>query len=256
MFIDSDDERMARVYGTAARIANPDKRLTNGHGDGWELLETTYTLWGEPRRAGPSEGGTEYEIVENLFGTVRAPSLDGPSGRWDDAIDAVGADLGIDSEDSVEKARETIDGLPQTLDAVAVVEFADSMTTERLVAFNRRHKICGGAGVSYIYSPSYYDDSSTPPSMNAVVWNRDMTKKDIWADLTYHPMEGAGPAPRRRTLRWDFRAPRRARLHCAAADQRRLPTGLRVGDHAAFDDSDAHPHARSTVTCRPAGVRA
>jgi hypothetical protein len=65
------------------------------------------------------------------------------------------------------------------------VEFADPMTTERLVAFNRRHRICGGADVSYIYSPSYYDDSSDPASLNAVVWNRDMTDDNIRADLTY-----------------------------------------------------------------------
>ncbi|MFE3454557.1 hypothetical protein ACFXJ8_37110 [Nonomuraea sp. NPDC059194] len=84
-----------------------------------------------------------------------------------------------------EKARKSIDGLPQTLEAVAVVEFAGSLTTERLVAFNRRHNICGGADVSYIYSPSYSDDSSEPSSLNAVVWNRDMTKDDIWPDLTY-----------------------------------------------------------------------
>ncbi|RVX45441.1 hypothetical protein EDD27_8236 [Nonomuraea polychroma] len=184
VFIDFDDERVAQVYATAARVANPDKRLSHGYGNGGGLLETTYTLWGEPRRAGPRAGATEYEIVENLFGTVRAPSLDGPSGSLADAIGFVDVDPGVD-EVLTEKARKTIDGLPQTLDAVAVVEFADSMTTERLVAFNRRHRTCGGADVSYIYSPSYYDDSSEPASLNAVVWNRGMTEDNIQADLTY-----------------------------------------------------------------------
>ncbi|MGW0194642.1 hypothetical protein [Nonomuraea sp. NPDC003201] len=74
-----DDERTALVYGTAARVANPDKRLSDGHGDAGWLLHTTYTLQGEPRLAGPSKGWKEYEIVPNWFGTVRAPSLDGPS---------------------------------------------------------------------------------------------------------------------------------------------------------------------------------
>ncbi|TMR98814.1 hypothetical protein [Nonomuraea basaltis] len=184
VFIDSDNERMARVYGTAARVANPDKRLSHGYGAGGGLLEMTYMLWGEPRRAGPGEGGTGYEIVEDLFGTVRASSLDGPSGSLAGAIDSVEADPGVDGE-LAEKARKTIDGLPQTLDAVAVVGFAHSMTTERLVAFNRRHRICGGADVSYIYSPSSYDDSTDPASLNAVVWNRDMTEDHIRADLTY-----------------------------------------------------------------------
>ncbi|MEU7742280.1 hypothetical protein [Nonomuraea sp. NPDC049158] len=182
VFIDpSDDARIAEVYGTAARIANPDKRLSYGYGSGGGLLEASYTLRGEPRRAGPSAGWTDYEIVENLFGTVRAPSLDGPVGSLNDAIDSVDPDSGFDKEE----VRKTIDGLPQTLEAVAVVEFAHPMATERLVAFNRRHTLCGGAGVSYIYAPSYYDDSDEPASMNAVVWNRDMTKDQTLTDLTY-----------------------------------------------------------------------
>ncbi|WP_433359176.1 hypothetical protein [Streptosporangium sp. CA-115845] len=178
------DERTARVYGTAARVANPDKRLFYGYSDAGGLLETTYTLWGEPLRAGPGEGETGYEIVENLFGAVRAPSLDGPSGSLADAITSVEADPDVDREPT-EEARKTIDGLPQTLDAVAVVEFTHPMTTDRLVAFNRRHKLCGGGDVSYIYSPSYYDDSSGDPPLNAVVWNRDMTKEHSWEELNY-----------------------------------------------------------------------
>ncbi|MEV4378379.1 hypothetical protein [Streptosporangium sp. NPDC049644] len=111
LFIDFDDERTARVYGTAARVANPDKRLFYGYGDGGGLLETTYMLWGEPRRAGPGEGETKYEIVENLFGAVRAPSLDGPSGSLGDAIDSVQADPSV-GMGPAETARKTIDGLP------------------------------------------------------------------------------------------------------------------------------------------------
>ncbi|WP_329425310.1 hypothetical protein OG339_33830 [Streptosporangium sp. NBC_01495] len=183
LFVDFDDERMARVYGTAARVANPDKRLLFDYSDGGGLLETTYTLRGEPRRAGPGEGRTGYKIVENLFGTIRAPHLDGPSGVLGDAIDSVDVDLGVNKA-LTEEARKTVDGLPQTLEAVAVVEFTHPMTTERLVAFNRRHEFCGGKDVSYIYAPSFYDDSSKVTSMNAVVWNRDMTKQH-WEDLTY-----------------------------------------------------------------------
>ncbi|MEV4161759.1 hypothetical protein [Nonomuraea dietziae] len=183
VFINLEDERMAQVYATAARVANPDKRLSPGYRQDGGLLETTLTLWGEPRRAGPSEGEVRYEIVEDLFG-VHAPSLDGPSGDLADAIAVVEADPGADTE-STERARKTIDGLPQTLDAVAVVEFSHSMTTERLVTFNRRHKICGGADVSYIYSPYYYDDSSSDPRVNAVVWNRDMTQQHSWTEVAY-----------------------------------------------------------------------
>ncbi|MEU7857903.1 hypothetical protein [Nonomuraea sp. NPDC049141] len=184
LFTDFGDERVAQVYGTAARVVNPDKRLTSGYSDGGALWGTTYTLLGEPRKAGRGEGEEEYAIEENSFGSVRAPSLGGPSGGLARAIDSVEEDADVDKE-LTEEARKTIDALPQTLDAVAVVEFADSMTAERLVAFNRRHSICGGADVSYIYSLSYYDDSSDPPSANAVVWNRDMTKDGFSTEVSY-----------------------------------------------------------------------
>ncbi|WP_433352023.1 hypothetical protein ACQP25_03345 [Microtetraspora malaysiensis] len=184
VFLDTDNGRMALVYGTAAHVVNPDKRLQHGYGGDGGLLKTTYTMTGEPRRAGPSEGETEYHIVYSRFGTVRAPSLDGPSGRLAAAIASVEADPGVDRE-AAEKARKTIDGLPQTLDAVAVVEFVHSMSTKQLLAFNRRHEICGGADISYIYSPSFYDDSADPASLNAVVWNRYMIEDPIPTELTY-----------------------------------------------------------------------
>lgn len=200
VFVDFGDERMAQVYGTAARVANPDKRLPHGYHDGGGLLEPTYTLWGEPRRAGPSGGGTEYEIAENLFGNVRAPSLGAPSGSVADAIGYVDADPGVDEALRL-KARKAIDALPQTLDAVAVVDFADPMTAERLVAFNRKHRICGGADVSYIYQPSFYDDSSDPASLNAVVWNRDMIEDPSRAELKYQ-CETEPEAALREFRRW------------------------------------------------------
>ncbi|MFB9679461.1 hypothetical protein [Streptosporangium vulgare] len=183
LFVGFDDERTALVYGTAARVVNPDKRLTYGYSDGGGLLGTTYTLRGEPRRAGPSEDRKEYEITEDLFGAVRASSFDGPSGSLADTIDSVDWELGVDRA-VTEEARKTVDALPQTLRAVAVLEFTHPMTTEQLVAFNRRHEFCGGWDVSYIYSPYYYDDSSYDPPLSAVVWNRGLTKEP-WEDLTY-----------------------------------------------------------------------
>jgi hypothetical protein len=185
LFIGFDDERMAQVYATTARVANPDKRLPYGHLEWGGLLESTYTLQGEPRRVGPSEGETEYQITENLLGAVRAPSLGGPSGSLDSAIGGVGSDDAEFDEVRAERARKTIDGLPQTLEAVAVVEYKDEMTAERLVGFQHRHKICGGEDLSYIYYPSYYDDSDDPPSLNAIVWNRGMAKEPSWQGLTY-----------------------------------------------------------------------
>ncbi|MFF4991606.1 hypothetical protein ACFY19_30795 [Streptosporangium saharense] len=180
-FGDLDDKRLAQVYGTAARITNPDKRLSTGYSDGGRLLGTTYTLTGEPRRADHDQPWREYEITKDLFGVIRAPSLSGPSGRLGDAITAVDANPGEDKT-LTEASRKTIDALPQTLEAVAVVEFTHAMTTEQLVAFNRKHRLCGGKDVSYVYAPSSYDDSDPIPLTNAIVWNRGMTAE---GDLTY-----------------------------------------------------------------------
>ncbi|GII03054.1 hypothetical protein [Planobispora takensis] len=60
-------------------------------------------------------------------------------------------------EHVAEKARKIIDGLPPTLEAAAIVEFAHPMRAESHVDFNRKHKICGGADVSCIYLPSFFD---------------------------------------------------------------------------------------------------
>lgn len=180
-FVDLDDKRLAQVYGTTARITNPDKRLSIGYSDGGGLLGTTYTLTGEPRRADHDQPSREYEITKDLFGVIRAPSLSGPSGRLGDAITAVETDPGANSA-LTEASRKTIDALPQSLEAVAVVEFVHAMTTEQLVAFNRKHRLCGGEDVSYVYAPSYYDDSDSIPLTNAIVWNRGMTAE---GDLTY-----------------------------------------------------------------------
>ncbi|GIH91104.1 hypothetical protein ACFFMN_08925 [Planobispora siamensis] len=100
------------------------------------------------------------------------------------ALAVMDGDNGRD-EHVAEKARKIIDGLPPTLEAAAIVEFAHPMSTEPLVDFNRKNKICGGADVSYIYLPSFFDDSSDPSSLSAVVWNRDMTLENTWVGLSY-----------------------------------------------------------------------
>ncbi|MFD9947824.1 hypothetical protein ACFWYW_11130 [Nonomuraea sp. NPDC059023] len=191
VFVDFGTEQKASMYGTAARIANPDKRFVYGSSHDSGLLESRYTLWGEPRRAGPSEGRTEYTITENVFGSVRAPFLDKPDGSVADAIDYV--ETGHDPAGK-DKVREIIDALPQTLKTVAVVEFTREMTTTQLMAFNRAYKICGGPDVSYIYYPSYYDDSSDPDSMNAITWNRDMTRDTYMPEVQYQCEGEPSPA--------------------------------------------------------------
>ncbi|MEV0826625.1 hypothetical protein [Nonomuraea rubra] len=193
LFLPSGDERMAKVHGTAARVANPDKRVSHGFDSGETLLQSAYTIWAEPRLAGYSEP-ERYDIVETLFGTIHAPNLDGPSGNLGDAISAV--ETGPD-EGEKETARKTIDALPQTLVATAVVEFTHPMTAEQLIAFNRRHILRGGPDVSYIYSPpSHYDDSDPSPPRNAVVWNRNMIEENTWEEFTYEHETEPGTALR------------------------------------------------------------
>ncbi|NRQ31512.1 hypothetical protein HII36_06605 [Nonomuraea sp. NN258] len=176
LWLFGDDRRMVEVYGTAARVANPHERLSNGYGGSGGLLATAHRMWGEPRLAGPGGGERDHEIVLDVFGNLRAPSLGGPTGGVADALA-----MGHAPADQVKKV---IDGLPQTLVAVAVVEFETPLTTERLVAFNAEHRICGGADVSYVYDVPFADDSSDPSSYNAIVWNRGMVL-DYWEKVDH-----------------------------------------------------------------------
>ena len=155
--------------------------MPSGRGLGWQqrILPLVVALLpaSKRRRRGGLSGPVEGETGVRTKGAL--PDIE----LW---VQGSAGPRPIRSEESVTAgAKKTIDGLPQTLDAVAVVVFANSMPAEQLVAFNRRHKICGGADVSYIYSPSFYDDSSGEPPLNAVVWNRDMAKEDSWPELAY-----------------------------------------------------------------------
>ncbi|MBB3732840.1 hypothetical protein [Nonomuraea dietziae] len=103
--INLDDERMAQVYATAARVANPGQAPGARLPPGWGTAGDDPHAVGGAAQGRSQRGEGRYEIVEDLFG-VRAPSLDGPSGDLADAIAVVEADPGADTE-STEKARKT-----------------------------------------------------------------------------------------------------------------------------------------------------
>ncbi|MFD0468107.1 hypothetical protein ACFQ0B_07155 [Nonomuraea thailandensis] len=105
LFLPSGGERVATVHGTAARVANPDKRLSGGSDSGETLWQSAYAMWGEPRLAGRSEP-ERYEIVESLFGTVRAPSSTGRPASW--------ATRSAPSKPTPTRDRSTSPGRPST----------------------------------------------------------------------------------------------------------------------------------------------
>ncbi|MEU4829316.1 hypothetical protein [Streptosporangium sp. NPDC023615] len=152
VFVDFGEERTAEIRATATRVANPERRL-HGWPDSSRLTDAISSVeWVSRIDAKPPEGA--WKVPEE----VRK--------GWEKT-----------AEKTKEDVRKTIGKLPRTLDALAVVEFTHAMTTERLIAFNRRHKLCGGTDVSYVYSPYQYDDSSGDPPMSEVVWNRDLSEE-------------------------------------------------------------------------------
>ncbi|GAA3039135.1 hypothetical protein [Streptosporangium longisporum] len=133
----------------------------------------TYVDFGQWRAAGIRATADRVANPERRLDTWPTSS------RLTHAIDWIGLTSHVDAkvmgdQQAKEEARTTIGRLPRTLDALAVVHFAHPMTTERLIAFNRRHELCGGVDVSYVYALGYHDDSGSDPPTNRVVWNRDM----------------------------------------------------------------------------------
>ncbi|MFI6508097.1 hypothetical protein ACIBCT_10870 [Streptosporangium sp. NPDC050855] len=151
VFVDFGEERAARVRATAARIANPERRL-----DTW------------PNGSRVTEGINSLDWISD----IDAKSVDEAQ-----TVAEQDREIAERNRKTKEEARKIIRKLPQTLDALAVVDFTHAMTTEQLIAFNRRHELCGGADISYVYSLGYYDDSSDDPETSEVVWNRDLSEE-------------------------------------------------------------------------------
>ncbi|GII80726.1 hypothetical protein Sru01_57080 [Sphaerisporangium rufum] len=139
------DRRMYEVLGTALQIANPGYRIQLGEISTAPLsmslkvgISPVRAVGGFTFTAGPEFADRKDEITQDFFGRVQHPPLghDTETSLTYDLYD-IGTGNGPKKE-----MREVLARLPQTMAALAVVEFATPMTSTELLAFARQYGEC------------------------------------------------------------------------------------------------------------------
>ncbi|MFG1619889.1 hypothetical protein ACGFI3_44670 [Nonomuraea wenchangensis] len=135
------DDRMLNVLGTALQVANPGYQV-----DAMMCCDTTpfslsFTVRLTPLRAGgystPNQfGGADFTVSQNQFGRVDWP----PPGFLKEtslftALDSVGTDAPPGKADT----KKILDRLPESMYALAVVDFAEPLGEREFSAFVQRH---------------------------------------------------------------------------------------------------------------------
>ncbi|WP_283135222.1 hypothetical protein [Rhizohabitans arisaemae] len=136
------DDRMLDVLGTALQVANPGYST-----DAWRCCDATafslsFSMRLTPLRAGgfssPDQvsGGAVFTVSQNQFGRVEWP----PPGFIKEtplftALDSVGTDASPSKADT----KRILDRLPESMYALAVVDFAKPLGESEFSAFVRRH---------------------------------------------------------------------------------------------------------------------
>ncbi|MFI7132155.1 hypothetical protein ACIBQ1_41215 [Nonomuraea sp. NPDC050153] len=136
------DDRMLDVLGTAFRVANPGYRTDVMRCCDTTAFSLSFTLRITPLRAGgyssPDQfsGGAVFTVSQNQFGRVDWP----PPGFIKEtplftALDSVGTDAPPSKADT----KRILDRLPESMYALAVVDFAKPLKEGEFSAFVQRH---------------------------------------------------------------------------------------------------------------------
>ncbi|MEV5558125.1 hypothetical protein AB0L44_31105 [Nonomuraea wenchangensis] len=135
------DDRMLNVLGTALQVANPGYWT-----DVMRCCDTTpfslsFTVRLTPLRAGgyslahQFSGGAVFTVSQNQFGRVEWPPLGFSKETFlFTALDSVGQDA-----PGKEDTKKVLDRLPESMYALAVVEFAEPLGEREFSAFVQRH---------------------------------------------------------------------------------------------------------------------
>ncbi|MFI7538482.1 hypothetical protein [Streptosporangium sp. NPDC049376] len=135
------EERMVNVLGTALEVANPGYRIYPVTCCDATAFSLSFAVRFTPLRAGGDasnyfSGGAVFTVSQNQFGRVEWP----PPGFVREtplftALDSVGTDAPPSKADT----RRILDRLPESMSALAVVDFAKPLGESEFSAFVRRH---------------------------------------------------------------------------------------------------------------------
>ncbi|MFC4063070.1 hypothetical protein ACFOWE_32735 [Planomonospora corallina] len=137
------EKRMYDVLGTALQVANPGYRIRLGETSA-SPLSLSLEVGVSPLRAyggfsaGAAFADRKEEITQDFFGRVRRPPLGDDT---DTSLTHALYDIGT-GNDPKEEMRRVLARLPETMRALAVVEFAEPMSSAELAAFARRYGEC------------------------------------------------------------------------------------------------------------------
>lgn len=139
------EQRMRDVLGTALQVANPGYRIQVGEAAASPLSLSLEVGISPVRASGGFSAGAAFadrkdEITQDFFGRVRRTPLGhGTDTSLTYALYNVGT-----GNDPKDRMRSVLARLPETMRALAVVEFARPMTSAELVAFARQYGECPG----------------------------------------------------------------------------------------------------------------
>ncbi|MFG6201425.1 hypothetical protein [Nonomuraea sp. JJY05] len=136
------DDRMMDVLGTALQVANPGYRI-----DAMRCCDTTafslsFTVRLTPLRAGgysssnQFSGGAIFTVSQNQFGRVEWPP---PGFIWETPLFTALDSVGTDAPPSKADTKRILDRLPESMYALAVVDFAKPLGESEFSAFVQRH---------------------------------------------------------------------------------------------------------------------
>ncbi|GII04856.1 hypothetical protein [Planobispora takensis] len=137
------EQRMSDVLGTALQVANPGYRIRLGETSVTPLSLSLEVGISPLRASGGFAAGTAFadtrdEITQDFFGRVRQPPL---GHGTDTSLTYALYNIGT-GNDPKDRMRKVLARLPETMRALAVVEFAKPMTSAELVAFARQYEEC------------------------------------------------------------------------------------------------------------------
>ncbi|WP_157570533.1 hypothetical protein [Microtetraspora malaysiensis] len=135
------EDRMVDVIDTALRVANPGYYISGGICCDTTAFSLSFTVRLAPLRAGGDasnyfSGGAVFTVSQNQFGRVEWP----PPGFIKEtplftALDSVGTDAPPSKADT----KRILDRLPESMSALAVVDFAKPLGESEFSAFVERH---------------------------------------------------------------------------------------------------------------------